>query len=267
MSHDEDYRDGDCKGGQGYSWFSLYYEARGYLGGKGHSWFQVDLTSEYVPDESMGIFLDTTPPEHPTFIVNNGESSTDEQIVTAHLAHCDYPVRPGYQIKIWGDVDPAYNPAVAETEEDSTWVAFSPTYLFKLSEYNGSKNLFAKIRDDVWNETEALTVTISFTGGEEPPPPPVEIGKAADAPSFTSVPIVGEDFETQWAAEIAIRIPTQTLAVTSGSVAAVKPVSLSASGKVSASKAVEFTVNGVRQPASRWNRIITEEEELLLTIE
>jgi hypothetical protein len=263
MSHDEDYRDPDCKGGQGYSWFSLYYEARGYLGGKGHSWFQVDLTSDYVPDESMGIFLDTTPPEHPTFIINNGESSTDEQIVTAHLAHCDYPVRPGYQIKIWGDVDPDYNSAVARTEEQSDWVAFSPTYLFKLSRFNGSKRLYAKIRDDVWNETETLTVSIAFTGGEDPV---VEVGRGADGPSFTSAPILGEEFEQVWAAEINVTIPVETLAEITGNVSLIKNVSISASAQVSASRRVQFVTQGTRLQASRWNKLITEDEELLLNL-
>lgn len=262
MSHDEDYRDGDCKGGQGYSWFSLYYEARGYLGGKGHSWFQVQLTSEHVPDESFGLFLDTTAPKHPTFIINNGESSTDEQIVTAHLAHCDYPVRPGYQIKIWGDVDADYNPAVARTEAQSDWVAFSPTYLFKLSDFNGSKRLYAKIRDDVWNETAALTVTITFTGGEEP----VQVGKAADGPSFTSAPLIGQEFEQSWAAEIDTRLPSRNLAGVSGSIAAVRTINASVSGTARTFKTVEFKISGQRQEASRWNRIISDEEELLLNL-
>lgn len=266
MSHEEDYRDEDCKGGKGHSWFSLYYEARGYLGGKGHSWFQVEVTSENVPDESFGLILDTEPPKHPTFIINNGEASTDQQIVTAHLAHCDYPVRPGYQIKIWGDVDPSYNDAIAHSEEDSTWVAFSPTYLFKLSEYNGSKNLYAKIRDDVWNETAALTVTISFTGGVEPPVPPIEVGRAADAPGFTALPIIGQDFEQRWATEIKTKLPVVTINKTTGNVSLIKNISISASGNISASRKVEFITDGVRLEASRWNKLVNEDEELMLNI-
>lgn len=259
----EDYRDGDCKGGEGYSWFSMYLQARG---GEGNSWFMVNLTSEHVPYSPStlprGIFLDTAPPENPTFIINNGGPTTDEQIVTAHLAHCDYPIRRGYQIKIWGDVDPDYNSSVKKSEEDSEWVAFSPTYLFKLSRYNGSKTLYAKIRDDVWNETEALSFVVTFTGGETP----VEVGKTGDAPSFTSTPIVGQEFETQWAAEIRVKLPVRTLAVASGTVSAVRPVTASTQGIVSASRTVQFTINGVRQPATRWNRIVSEEEELLLSI-
>lgn len=231
-------------------------------GGYGKSWFKVDLTSEHVPYDGFNLFLDTTPPQDPTFIINNGGATTEEQIVTAYLGHSDR-TRRGYEIKIWGDVDTTYDPAIGRHEEQSDWVAYSPTYVFKLSNFNGSKRLYAKIRDDVWNETETLSFVVTFTGGEVP----VEVGKTGDAPSFTSTPIVGEDFESQWAAEIAVRLPVRTLASATGTVAAVRPISLSASGSVSASRVVQFTASGVRQPATRWNRIISEEEELLLAIE
>jgi hypothetical protein len=231
-------------------------------GGYGKSWFKVDLTSEYVPYDDFNLYLDTTPPQNPTFIINNGGATTEEQIVTAHLGHSDR-TRTGYEIKIWGDVDTAYDAAVARTEAQSDWVAFSPTYLFKLSDFNGSKRLYAKIRDDVWNETETLTVTIAFTGGEDPV---IEIGKAADAPNFTSTPIVGEEFEQTWAAEINVTIPVETLTRVSGSVSARKYVSTSASGQVSASRTVEFITEGTRLEATRWNRIIRDEEELLLNL-
>lgn len=263
----EDYRDGDCKGGEGYSWFSMYLQARG---GEGNSWFMVNLTSEHVPYSPStlprGIFLDTAPPENPTFIINNGGPTTDEQIVTAHLAHCDFPIRRGYQIKIWGDVDPDYNSSVKKSEEDSEWVAFTPTYLFKLSRYNGSKTLYAKIRDDVWNETEALVVTLTFTGGEEPPQPEPTFGRAADAPGFTSTPITGQDFEERWATEISVTRPVRTLISGSGTVASYRPITISASSQVSASRRVEFCISAERQEAARWNKLINEDEELLLNL-
>jgi hypothetical protein len=259
----EDYRDEECKGGLGHSWFSIYYQARG---GEGSSWFEVELTSDYVSADNTGIILDTTAPEHPTFIVNNGGASTDQQVVTAHLAHCDFPVRRGYQIKIWGNVDASYDPNIKATEAESQWVAFSPTRMVKLSQYNGDKNLHAKIRDDVWNETAALNVVVTLTGQPEPPPvtePTITIG---DAPSFTSMPILGQDFEQKWAAEVDSRLPIINLLKVAGSVALVKSVTVTASAQVSASRLVEFRANGTRLPASRWNRIIEEDEELLLSL-
>lgn len=233
-------------------------------GGYGESWFKVSLSSEFVPNDSRNIYLDTTPPQNPTFIINNGTGSTDNQLVTAHLGHSDR-IRSGYQIKIWGSVDTSYDPDIKATEEASQWVAFSPTRMVKLSQYNGNKNLQAKIRDDVWNETVALNVVVTLTGQPEPPvtEPTITIG---DAPSFTSVPILGQEFEQKWAAEVDSRLPVKTLTAVSGSVALIKTLTVTASAQVSASRLVEFRTQGTRLQASRWNRIIQEDEEILIQL-
>ena len=231
-------------------------------GGYGYSWFKVDLTSAFVPDNNFGIHLDTTAPSSPTFIINNGSGSSSDQLVTAHFAHADYPVRAGYQIKIWGSVDTSYDPDIKATEAASQWVAFSPTRMVKLSQPNGNKNLQAKIRDDVWNETAALNVVVTLTGQEQQQTT-ITVG---DAPSFTSVPILGQDFEQKWAAEVDSRLPVKTLTAVSGSVALVKTLTITISAQVSASRLVEFRANGTRLAATRWNRIIEEDEELLLSL-
>jgi hypothetical protein len=231
-------------------------------GGYGYSWFKVDLTSAFVADNNFGIDLDTTAPSSPTFIINNGSGSSSDQLVTAHFAHADYPVRAGYQIKIWGSVDTSYDPDIKATEAASQWVAFSPTRMVKLSQPNGNKNLQAKIRDDVWNETAALNVVVTLTGQEQQQTT-ITVG---DAPSFTSVPILGQDFEQKWAAEVDSRLPVKTLTAVSGSVALVKTLTITISAQVSASRLVEFRANGTRLAATRWNRIIEEDEELLLSL-
>ena len=207
------------------------------------------------------LHLDTTAPSNPTFIINNGSGSSNNQLVTAHLAHADYPVTAGYQIKIWGSVDASYDPNINTTEEASQWVAFSPTRMLKLSQYSGNKNLHAKIRDDVWNETAALNVVVTLTGLPEP-----RSTLGDETPSFTSVPILGQDFEQKWAAEVDSRLPVKTLTAVSGSVALIKTLTITASAQVSASRLVEFRTNGTRLPASRWNRIIQEDEELFLSL-
>jgi hypothetical protein len=231
-------------------------------GGYGNSWFKLDLTSAFVADDNFGLHLDTAPPSNPTFIINNGTGSSSEQLVTAHLGHSDYPLRAGYQIKIWGNVDASYDPYIKTTEAASQWVAFSPTRMLKLSQYNGNKNLQAKIRDDVWNETAALNVVVTLTGQEQQQTT-ITVG---DAPSFTSVPILGQDFEQKWAAEVDSRLPVKTLTAVSGSVALVKTLTITISAQVSASRLVEFRANGTRLAATRWNRIIEEDEELLLSL-
>jgi len=209
------------------------------------------------------LHLDTTAPSNPTFIINNGSGSSSDQLVTAHLAHADYPVTAGYQIKIWGSVDATYDPNINTTEETSQWVAFSSTRMVKLSQSNGIKNLQAKIRDDVWNETAALNVVVTLTLAGLPEP---RSTLGDETPSFTSVPILGQDFEHKWAAEVDSRLPVKTLTAVSGSVALIRILTITASAQVSASRFVEFRTNGTRLPASRWNRIIQEDEELLLSL-
>ena len=209
----------------------------------------------------FGLDLDTTPPSNPTFIINNGTGSSSNQLVTAHFGHSDYPDRAGYQIKIWGSVDTSYDPDIKATEEASQWVAFSPTRMLKLSEYSGSKKLHAKIRDDVWNETATLDAVVTLVGLPE------ERSTLGDgAPSFTSVPILGQDFEQKWAAEVNSRLPVKTLTAVSGSVALIKTLTITASAQVSASRLVEFRTQGTRLQASRWNRIIQEDEDILIQL-
>jgi len=86
------------------------------------------------------------------------------------------------------------------------------------------------------------------------------------APSFTSAPILGEEFQVVWAAEIDTRLPTFTLSTVSGSVALIRTISISASATVSAFRMVEFRTEGTRLSAARWNNIIRDDEELLLSI-
>ena len=93
-----------------------------------------------------------------------------------------------------------------------------------------------------------------------------EVGKAADAPSFTSAPIIGEDFEQRWATEVNTRIPVSDLAEISGNVSLIKNVTISASARVSASRKVQFVTEGTRLEASRWNKLISEDEELLVNL-
>jgi hypothetical protein len=49
-------------------------------------------------------------------------------------------------------------------------------------------------------------------------------------------------------------------------VSLIKNMSISASGQVSASRRVQFVTEGTRLQASRWNKLITEDEELLLNL-
>jgi hypothetical protein len=105
--------------------------------------------------------LDTTAPTTPTFSVNAGATYATTQAVTGNFSTADSSTA-GYQIKIWGDVDPADNANIQTTEGASSWITYSAAQAFKLSTGDGLKNLSARIRDDVGNQTAILTDSITL---------------------------------------------------------------------------------------------------------
>jgi len=103
--------------------------------------------------------LDTTGPQTPTFAIAAGAAFATSQTTVVNFTTADSPTT-GYQVKIWGNVDAAFNAAIQATEEASEWITFSAEVAVKLSSGDGTKTLHAKIRDDVWNETAELSDTI-----------------------------------------------------------------------------------------------------------
>jgi hypothetical protein len=127
------------------------------------------MWDEWIPmagaASSFNIVLDTTAPGGTACVINGGASVTTDDDVTLRLTTTDTP-KTGYQIKIWGNVDPAFNASIQTTEGASAWI--TPTWTtdnadtaVRLSTGEGSKTLSAKIRDDVWNETTTLTDSIT----------------------------------------------------------------------------------------------------------
>src|SRR3954453_12565711 len=114
----------------------------------------------------FNVTLDTTAPGGGTITLNGGAAYTSSQAASA-VVHTSDGAQTGYQIKVWGDVDPADNVAIQATEGASTWITPSwsggdATQAVKLSSGDGSKTDNCKIRDDVWNETAVLTDTITL---------------------------------------------------------------------------------------------------------
>lgn len=103
--------------------------------------------------------LDTTGPASPTFSIAGGASFATAQLTAVNFGTADTPTT-GYQVKIWGTVDAAFNAAIQATEGASEWIEFNAEVAVKLSSGDGTKTLHAKIRDDVFNETSELTDTI-----------------------------------------------------------------------------------------------------------
>lgn len=99
--------------------------------------------------------LDTRPPGNPTLLINAGAAVTGRREVTLDIGTSDYEAgaRDVAQMKLWGDVDPAADPAVQPLEADSDWQAFDPTYAVRLSTGAGRKTIYARLQDDVCNIT------------------------------------------------------------------------------------------------------------------
>lgn len=128
------------------------------------------IWNEWLPPlaggaSSFNVVLDTTAPGGTAATINGGAAVTTDDDVTFRLTTTDTP-KTGYQIKIWGSVDPAFNASIQATEGASAWI--TPTWTsdnadtaVRLSTGEGTKTLNGKIRDDVWNETSTLTDTIS----------------------------------------------------------------------------------------------------------
>ena len=109
----------------------------------------------------FNITLDTLAPSGSTFSINNADTYTTTSAVTAYFGTVDANTT-GYQIKIWGAVDIAENADIQTLEVNSAWVAYSASAAVKLSAGDGSKTLYAKIRDDVYNETSELSDSITL---------------------------------------------------------------------------------------------------------
>lgn len=109
---------------------------------------------------SFTITLDTSPPAAPTMVINAGASATGEDVVEVLLAS---PSADVDEMKVWGDVDESADPDVQSVEIDSAWTAYDPEVIFvRLSSGNERKHLYARLRDDVGNETAVFTDSIDL---------------------------------------------------------------------------------------------------------
>jgi hypothetical protein len=104
----------------------------------------------------FNLTLDTTGPASPSIVLASGETYATNQLVNAGMSTSDGDTT-GYQMKIWGDVDTTYDTNVQGTETNSTWITFQSTKQIKLGNGDGSKTVYCKIRDDVYNESSQVS--------------------------------------------------------------------------------------------------------------
>lgn len=109
--------------------------------------------------------LDTTAPVGVELVVNGGAGETVSRDVLVGIISAD-ATTTGYGMKLWGEVDPAANTSVGRTEAESEWLPFASAYALRLDDEPGSKHLYVRLRDSVWNESQRATTSITLATGE-----------------------------------------------------------------------------------------------------
>lgn len=98
----------------------------------------------------FNLTLDTTAPSTLAMTINNGATSTTSTSVTLNITCTDDDVS---QMKIWGINGIA-------SESDASWETFATTKNVTLTTGDGTKTVYIKVRDDVYNESSAINDTI-----------------------------------------------------------------------------------------------------------
>lgn len=102
----------------------------------------------------FNLTLDTLAPAGVSLKINDGAEYTTSQSVTLAIVTSDSDTT-GYQMKIWG-IDGA------ATESEASWETFTSSKTVRLATGDGQKTVYVKIRDDVLNESAAVSATITL---------------------------------------------------------------------------------------------------------
>lgn len=100
----------------------------------------------------FNLTLDTLAPEGLSIALNDGAEYTTSATVSLKITLTD-PQTTGYQMKIWGINS-------AENEENASWETYTASKSITLIAGDGQKTVYVKVRDDVGNETAAVSDTI-----------------------------------------------------------------------------------------------------------
>ena len=102
----------------------------------------------------FNLTLDTTAPVGAGITINGGATATNDPLVTLALSVSDGETN-GYQMKIWGITG-------AESESAPQWETFAASKQVTLPCGDGQKTVYAKFRDDVWNESAQVSASITL---------------------------------------------------------------------------------------------------------
>lgn len=107
------------------------------------------------------LILDTTAPSNTSISIDGGATFATNQLVTLSIGTSDQDTT-GYQMKIWGAVDNSYDSNIQSTEATSSWISYNNSKQIKLSESDGNKSVYLKIRDDVHNASSQVSDSITL---------------------------------------------------------------------------------------------------------
>lgn len=102
----------------------------------------------------FNLTLDTKAPIGVTLQINGDAEYTTTKAVTLTIG-CSDENKTGYQMKVWGIEN-------VENEETAQWENYSESKSVNLTAGNGLKTVHIKIRDDVFNESEEVSDTITL---------------------------------------------------------------------------------------------------------
>lgn len=103
----------------------------------------------------FNLTLDTLAPQGVTLKINAGAIYTANKAVTLAIG-CSDASTAGYSMKIWGSI------VGATAENDAKWENYSATKTVTLTDGDGLKTIYVKVRDNVWNEAEPVSATITL---------------------------------------------------------------------------------------------------------
>lgn len=102
----------------------------------------------------FNLTLDTSAPSGLKLVINDGAQYASSREATLTISVSDVATS-GYQMKIWGIEG-------VESESAATWETFSKTKSVTLTDGDGLKTVYVKVRDDVWNESSQASDTITL---------------------------------------------------------------------------------------------------------
>lgn len=102
----------------------------------------------------FNLTLDTASPAGLAIALNDGALYTTKNVVDLAITLTDEDTT-GYQMKIWGTDE-------AADEASATWTNFAAAKSISLPAGDGLKTVYVKVRDDVGNETAAVSDSITL---------------------------------------------------------------------------------------------------------